>query len=311
MRLKLKTWTTVLALCLCTAMYGQMPNDGIFLAKKELCNVVTYNHSSWKKYWEGERLRENSNIGTVRTQAIMPMVGYGITDKINAFVGLPYVWTHASAGTMAGQRGWQDFSGGIKAKLYTRKFGSFETSLQGFGGFSIPVTNYVADFLPLSIGLQSKTLTGRAIVHVEHASKLHATATWAYTGRSNITIDVPAYYTEGKQYNTNQVYMYNVIDYSLRVGYNPTDFLVEAYFEQFITQGGGNIRRDLMPFPSNNMTFNRVGLHGIYRWGKTGHFQTAGGIGYTLNGINVGKALNWNLGVMYVLSVGKKNKPAN
>lgn len=302
----IKFTLSVAALFVFTGLAAQMPNDGIFLTKGELCAVATYHHSSWKKYWEGERLRENSNIGTVRTQAIMPMAGYGITNRINVFAGLPYIWTKATAGTMAGQRGWQDLSVGVKAKFYEIEKGSIKASVQGFAGYSLPVTNYVANYLPFAVGLQSKVLTGRAILHVEHESFLHATATWAYNRRSNIEIDENTYYTEGKLYYTNQVYMHDVIDYSVRLGYNPADFLVELYFAQVIQQGGGGIRRELMPTPpSINMTFNTVGLHGIYRWGKEGHFQTTGGISYVPSGINVGKALNWNMGVMYVFNLKK------
>ncbi|HYG15428.1 MAG TPA: hypothetical protein VEC12_06705, partial [Bacteroidia bacterium] len=140
-----KITLAVAALFAFTGLAAQMPNDGIFLVKGELCAVTTYHHSSWKKYWEGGRLRENSNIGTFRSQAIMPMAAYGITSRINVFAGLPYIWTKATDGTMAGQRGWQDFSIGVKGKFYELESGSIKTSVQGFAGYSLPVTNYVAN----------------------------------------------------------------------------------------------------------------------------------------------------------------------
>src|SRR4249920_3464635 len=101
--------TLVFASFLIPAM-AQMPDDGFTMSKGELCLVACYKQSQWKEYWEGKRLRENLNIGTFTSKAFMPMLGYGVTGKLNLFASLPYINNSSHAGTMTGKKGWQDFS---------------------------------------------------------------------------------------------------------------------------------------------------------------------------------------------------------
>ena len=91
-----------------TATKAQTVDDAIMMNKKQWCNGLTYMHSSWDEYWEGTFNRNNLNLGTVTTQSLMLMSNYGITDKLNVLVNVPYVWTDASAGTLHGMKGFQD-----------------------------------------------------------------------------------------------------------------------------------------------------------------------------------------------------------
>ncbi|HXB07111.1 MAG TPA: hypothetical protein VNW04_08345, partial [Puia sp.] len=141
-----------------TMLKAQTDEDAIMMTKKNLCIGGTYMHSSWDHYWEGTFKRNNQNIGTVSTQSVMLMGTYGITDKLNAVVGAPYVWTHATAGTLQGQHGVQDLSAWLKWDALDLNVGKGVLSVYLLGGGSIPLTNYIADFLPLAIGLHSKTL---------------------------------------------------------------------------------------------------------------------------------------------------------
>ena len=79
------------------------------MSKKNLCIGPMFSYSSWKDYWEGTRKRDNENLGTVSTQMYSVMGNYGVSDKLNVLFGLPYVKTKASAGTMSGLKGIQDF----------------------------------------------------------------------------------------------------------------------------------------------------------------------------------------------------------
>ena len=93
---------------------SQTADDAIMMGKKQWCNGLTYMYSSWKNYWEGTLKRENLNLGTVSTQSVMFMSTYGITNRLNAIVSVPYIWTHASAGTLHGLKGFQDIEMDIK-----------------------------------------------------------------------------------------------------------------------------------------------------------------------------------------------------
>ncbi|MFX4481927.1 hypothetical protein ABTA99_19855, partial [Acinetobacter baumannii] len=73
------------------------------------------------------------------------MGNYGLKDNLNILFSLPYITTKASAGTLAGQKGIQDFSLMVKWLPIEKKLWKGTFSLYALGGFSAPASNYVAD----------------------------------------------------------------------------------------------------------------------------------------------------------------------
>jgi hypothetical protein len=288
-----------LPLLLPALLKAQTDEDAIMMAKKNLCIGATYMHSNWDHYWEGTFKRNNRNLGTVSTQSVMVMGTYGITRKLNVIVGAPYVWTHATAGTLHGQHGVQDLSAWLKWEALDLHVGSGALSVYLLGGGSLPLTNYIADYLPLSIGLQSKTLSGRLLVDYQ-VKNFFATASGTYTGRSNITIDRDAYYTTSLHL-TNQVDMPDMASWNVRTGYRSGRLIAEAVFTDMITLGGYDMRKNDMPFPSNKMNSTMAGVDFKYVWKVPNELSLVGGAMYTLSGRNVGQAISWDLGVFYVL----------
>ena len=138
-------------------MSAQTDIDAIMMSKNNFCFGAVYQYSSWKEYWEGDFKRENLNLGTVSTKSVGIMGNYGVSDKLNVLFSIPYVETNASAGTMKGQKGIQDLSLTIKYMPLEKTIGKSTYSLYALGSFSAPTSNYSADYLPLSLGLQSKT----------------------------------------------------------------------------------------------------------------------------------------------------------
>ncbi|HLZ89097.1 MAG TPA: hypothetical protein VKQ52_17700, partial [Puia sp.] len=234
----------------------------------------------------------------------MLMGTYGITRKLNVIAGAPYVWTHATAGTLHGQHGIQDLSAWVKWETLEQNVGKGVLSVYLLGGGSIPLTNYIADFLPLSIGLQSKTLSGRLTVDYQ-VKNFFATASGTYTGRSNITIDRNSYYTTSLHL-TNQVDMPDMASWDVRAGYRSDWLIAEAVFSDMITTGGFDIRKNDMPFPSNKMNSTMAGVDFKYTFRKLNALSVVGGGMYTLSGRNVGQSTSWDLGVFYVLDFSPK-----
>jgi len=167
---------------------AQTDEDGIMMPKKNFCGGVMYSHSSWNHYWEGTFKRNNPNIGTVATQMIGLMGTYGLTNKLNVQIGVPYVTTTASAGTLHSQHGIQDLSLWVKWQALKMSGSMGTLSVYLVGGGSLPLTNYIADYLPLSIGMHSKTLSGRLLIDYQERN-FFATASGTYTRRGDITID--------------------------------------------------------------------------------------------------------------------------
>lgn len=284
---------------------AQTDLDGIMMSKKLLCVGPSYGYSSWNYYWEGTFRRNNANIGTVTTQMVGIMGIYGITRQLNVVVSAPYIWTHATAGTLQAQQGFQDFSAWLKWKTWEQKIGKGALSVFVLGGGSAPMTNYIADYLPLAIGLQSKTLSTRLILDYQY-KHFFATASGTYTWRSNITIDRNAYYTTSLHL-TNEVDMPNVLSEQLRAGYRDGDnWIAEALLSNMNTLGGFDITKNNMPFPSNKMKATMVGAHVKYGIKPVAGLSIDVDGGYTVAGRNMGQATQFDASVFYIIHFSKK-----
>ena len=287
--------------------YAQTEIDGIMMAKNNFCTGAIYEYSSWDKYWEGTFKRENLNFGTVSTQKIAINGNYGISDNLNVIFSIPYVTTHATAGTMLGQKGFQDLSFTLKSLVYEKEIKGNLLSFYVLGGFSIPTSNYVADYLPLSIGLRSKTASVRLMSDYQFGN-LFATASGAYVKRSNIKIDRNVYFTDEMHY-TNEVDMPDGISFNARVGYRTSRVIAEAVFDTWTTQKGGfDITMNNMPFPSNTMNMTKIGFNGKYNLKQISGLAIIGGLNHVIAGRNVGQSNAVYGGLFYIVDFTKKIK---
>jgi len=292
---------TVLTVLVGNKLKAQTDEDAIMMAKKNFCLGGMYGYSSWDHYWEGTLKRNNQNIGTVSSQMVGFMGTYGINEKLNVLVNLPYVFTHATGGTLHGQKGLQDLSLWVKWMPIEKDLGKGTISVYTIGGYSFPTTNYIADFLPLSIGMHSRNLTGRLMVDYQ-LNRFFATASGSYIYRNNITIDRTSYYTT-ELHNTNEVKMPDVAMEQFRTGYRSSHLIAEAIVTNMTTLGGFDIRRNDMPFPSNKMNSTTVGVNVKYTFKNIEGLSLIGGGGYTVAGRNVGQSTMYNAGVFYVLDL--------
>jgi hypothetical protein len=284
-----------------TVAIGQTADDAIMMGKKQWCNGLTYMYSSWKNYWEGTTKRDNKNLGTVSTQSVMFMSTYGITNKLNAIVSIPYVWTHASAGTLHGLKGFQDIEMNIKYEFFATKLGKEgNLSLFAVGGLSTPLQKYENDFLPMSIGLGSTNLSGRLTADYQKGI-FFATASSAFEWRSDVTIDRTSYYTDQIHY-TNKVDMPNQLNSNLFVGIRKPNLIIQAQLLNMYTFGGYDIRRNDMPFVSNQMNMTSVGGHVKYFFPFLPNLALVADADFTVAGRNVGQSQMYSGGLYYVVS---------
>jgi hypothetical protein len=288
------------------SMSAQTDMDAIMMNKKQFCQGLAYDYSSWDHYWEGTFKRDNQNLGTVSTQSVMYMGTYGITNKLNVMASVPYIWTKASQGTLHGMNGVQDLSVVVKWKPYTITMGKNHFSFFTLGGFSTPLSNYVIDYLPLSIGLGSTNLTAKGMVDYKRG-KFTITGSASYIWRSNVKIDRLAYYDTELRL-TNEVQMPNASFYQLRTGYRGKYLIAEALLSNWTTHGGFDIRKNDMPFPSNRMNATSVGANVKYTFKKFTELSLVGGASYVIAGRNVGQSRAFNLGAFYAFYFGKKTK---
>ena len=302
-------------LCKCTLVFAsllvssqhasaQMENDGIMIPKNYLCPGVMYSNSSWTNYWEGTFKRNNGNIGKVRTNMYAFMATYGITNDLIVTGSIPYVTTHASAGTLEGQKGIQDLSVNLKWRGLRIKSGSSVFSLIASLTGSIPLTNYEADFDPLALGSHSKNFTARAVVDYSFG-KAFVTGSGAYMTRSNITIDRNSYYTTQLIYS-DQVKLPNMSDYNFRAGYRSKYFIAEGVADISTSLGGFDIRKNDMPFPSNRMNMTSVGGNLRYRLKSFYGLEFTAGDDYVVKGRNAGQSNMIHGGLSYIFGLTQK-----
>jgi len=280
---------------------AQTVDDAIMMSKKQWCNGLTYMHSSWNEYWEGTTKRDNKNLGTVTTQSVIYMSSYGITDRLNVLVNVPYVWTNASAGTLHGMKGFQDIDLDLKYEIYKTKIGKGELSLIGLMGFSTPLSNYENDFLPMSIGLGSTNLSGRLTADYQNGL-FFTTLSSAYVYRSNVTIDRTSYYTNQINY-TDEVDMPNQLNSNFFVGIRNSNLTAQVQLMNMYTFGGFDIRKNDMPFVSNQMNMTSLGAHVKYFLPFVTNLEVVASADFVIAGRNVGQAQTYMGGFFYILSL--------
>ena len=298
-----------LIICFCLLQYtasAQTDIDGIMMQNNYFCVGSTVGYSSWKNYWEGTNKRNNANLGTVSTRNAMIMGNFGVTDKLNLLFGLPYVKSQASAGNLKGQKGFQDLSLFVKWVAKEKAIG--KGSLKGIliGGYSTPVSNYSADLLPLSIGMQSKTAMVRIMADYE-TGNWFATASGTYNFRNNVTLDKNTYYTTEMHYS-NEVKMPDATYVNFRAGYRSSTWIIEAIADKWTTLGGFDITKNNMPFVSNKMNATRVGIHVKYDSDFVNGLSFIADVNTTVAGRNVGQSTSYGGGIFYILDLSKKQK---
>jgi hypothetical protein len=286
---------------------AQTTTDGLMMPKNIFCGGFMYSHDQWTKYWEGSLKRTNGNIGTVSTQTAMFMGTYGLTNNINIIASVPYVWTKASQGTLHPMNGLQDLSVTVKYRFFKA---ISETGVLNFFGaltLSTPLSNYSPDFYPLSLGTASTRLGYRVTGNYAFKNGLYINGSANYTWRSDVYLDRAAYYSNSQLFLTDKVFMPNVFDFIVDVGYHKQAFQGEVYYTQQNTLGGSDIRRQDMPFVSNRMNFSKVGGLVMYYlpWPKNFAVRATGS--YVVTGRNVGQSTMLMGGVLYTIYF-KKDK---
>ncbi|MBC7886598.1 MAG: hypothetical protein H7Z13_01820 [Ferruginibacter sp.] len=289
---------------------AQTDMDAIMMGKNRFCIGPMYSYSSWKNYWEGSLKRDNQNLGTVSTQMFGLMGNYGISSKLNVLFSVPYVKTRATAGTLHSMQGLQDLSLFVKWMPVEKEMMGGVFSLYGIAGVSFPLTDYVADFLPLSIGLHSKTASARVMADYQ-AGSFFVTGSATYVLRDNIKIDRTSYYTT-QLHLTNEVEIPNGGNFNFRTGFRNERLIAEAIVNNWTTFGGFDITRNNMPFPGNKMNATTVGVNLKYVvLPKKHEVSLVAGGNTTVAGRNMGQSATVYGSVFYVLDFTRKTKSSD
>lgn len=288
--------------------FSQIPTDGLLMPTGTLCQGFMYQRDTWDHYWEGVRKRDNLNIGEFTGQTVMWYGVYGVTPKLNVMAMVPYIANKVSMGTLMGMSGMQDLTIAAKYKLIETEAGPGKFYIFGSGAVSTPMSNYSPDFLPVSLGLHTTNASARLIFNYTLNNGIYLNTNAGYTWRSNTRLDRPSYYTDGRYYSTDIVDMPNMLDYKVDLGYHKGPLQAEVSYMQMNTLGGGDIRRQDMPFASNKMNAQRVSALVMYYVPFVKNLGVRAMWGYTVNGRNVGQTTTLMGGLMYTIYFKNSNK---
>lgn len=270
------------------------------MPKGEVCVALVLEKSSWNRYWEGDFFRQNANIGTLKREMLMPMLAFGLTDRINLMASLPYIRTEASAGTLVGQSGIQDLTIGAKIDWLRRPLGHGEFFLLTNAHYSQRAGNYLSDYMPFSIGLGAPEIGLRAITGYQLQNGIRMRLATAYLWRGQTEIERDFYYMDGAVYsafmtvpdalNIHGAIAYWALENRLRF---------EATYTLLHCLSGDDIRSFNRPQPTNKMEQSQLGAWVQYQpklskgLGFITYFQQV------IAGRNVGSSTTLGAGVTY------------
>lgn len=281
---------------------AQSFEDAELLNSREVHAGVMFGSDSWSEYWEGTLRRSSGNVGTVTTRSVTVSAAVGVTDRLTVMGALPYVWTEASQGVLHGMNGRQDLTLLAKYRLADPRIaGRARLRLVAIAGLSTPTSDYTPDFLPMSIGLHSRSAMARLAAHLQDRTGWFVDGYAERMFRSNVTLDRSAYFTDGQYVETNEVAMPDVAMYRGSVGWQRGAWCIPVGVSMQRTLGGGDIRRQDMPFVSNRMNATVAHADVMYFLPGMANLRLDLGAARTLAGRNVGRSTSFMTGLTYAL----------
>ena len=208
-------------------------------------------------------------------------------------------------GTLTGMEGVQDLSVGVKYNFFTKSFEKSAFKTFAVVNFSTPLTDYTPDFFPLGLGTHTTNISYRLTAFFKMEQGWFIDASTAYTWRSNTELDRPSYFDGNEFYNSDEVKMPDLFDVFVALGYLKNGLQAELNYIQTNTLGGGDIRRQDMPFVSNRMNAIRLGATVMYYLPKPKGLAVRASAATTVDGRNMGKSKTFMGGLMYTIQFNK------
>ncbi|GAB2952499.1 hypothetical protein GCM10027048_17020 [Hymenobacter coalescens] len=227
----------------------------------------------------------------VRVSSVSVYANYGLTDKIEAVLSLPYIKSTGRAaravlqdeGYTNTRSGLQDVSVLLKFKSYSAPVGSSQLDLLGVVGVSTPASNYRNDpglAYIIAIGNRATKYTTLGIAHLRTPSGVFVTGQAGYSLR---TTRVP-----------------NAFLADAKVGYAGLNVYAEAWAS--VQESGSNGTDIVQPgfdgdFTATRVDYTRIGLS-LYKPVTKGFGVVLGASRY-VSGRNLGQSTAVSAGVSY------------
>lgn len=305
----------ILLVSINTFTLAQTPSDAIMMNKNELCILLSHTQGKFDQYWEGDLLRKNQTISTVQRKSVMPMAAFGVNNWLNAYIGLPYIWSYSdepNGGKLHGTAGLQDITLALKAKILDKASGIGRMSILSSVGYSRPVTKYLGDYLPYSLGLGDQQLHLRAMAQYSLNAGPYLRLGGGHQIRGYSKAERDYYYNNGSVYSpymdVPSAWIYEI---TLGSWLLDNQIKIEASYNGWESTSGDDIRKYNAAQPTNNTAASQV-MGNLQFYPK---FVKGFGIvlqySDVLAGRNTAKMAAMTLGITYQFSVIKTQNPNN
>ena len=289
---------------------GQTPFDATMMKQRESCLALIYEQGSWDEYWEGNDLRHNETVATLTRKTGLAMIAIGVLDKLNLYVGVPYVATSSSepnGGFFEGAKGFQDLSLALKYEIINQQVGPGKIALLATGGYSTPITNYLSDYRPYSIGFGANEVSLRGIAQYRMDMGFYGRVAGGYLFRGETKAERNYYYANGSYY-TPWMDVPNALEYQAVVGIWLLDnaLKVEANYYGLKSTSGDDIRKYNAAQPTNKVEVGQVGGNVQYYFNNIKGIGILGVLGYynaVISGRNTGKFSMFGAGLTYQFKI--------
>src|SRR5690606_21209556 len=216
---------------------------------------------------------------------------------------VPHVSTKSTGpngGKFAGVEGFQDLGISLKYQFLRKKMPGGELSLLSSVGYSTPASNYLADYMPYSLGLGAPELFVRVIMEHKWNNNMYFRTSIAHLWRGYAKAERDYYYSDGSRYS-NYMDVPNAWSFDGVIGWRllGNSLKLELIYAAQRSTSGDNIRAYNAPQPTNRVDFDRWGLFAQY------YFKNIKGLGVqayhnrVFDGMNTGKINNTGFGVTY------------
>lgn len=304
----MKHFTTV-TLCVCMLAcshysgFAQTPSDALMMKKREACIALIYDHGSFDQYWEGTYLRSNETIATVSRMSVMPMLAVGIVDQLNFYVGVPYVKTESSepnGGQLQGAKGIQDLTLALKYRFMNQELGNGKLAVFAASGYATPVSNYLSDYRPYSLGNGTSELSMRGIVQYRWNMGLYVRGMGGHLFRGQTQAERDFYYNNGAYY-TSWMDVPSAWEYTGVVGLwlLENTLKIEVSYYKLQSTSGDDIRKYNAAQPTNKVVFDQAAASAQYFVKQAKGLGVLAYYNQTLNGRNIGKVTAFGVGATY------------
>ena len=163
--------------------------SGFFQGKGKLAVAASTTREKYDEFYFGDKKTPIRMAGfdKVVTQSINLYAAYGLSDKTDIIINIPYIITKGRAVTDNTKVGEKDLQNGaivIQNKLLQKEDSTGTLTVAGGLGFNTPLSNYATNLI-YSIGNQSTQISPSVLVQYKLKNGLFANGQLGYSLRTN------------------------------------------------------------------------------------------------------------------------------